>query len=198
MGKMKESVKEVLAIEDAYTFAEVSKRKAKKIFDDAQLQEKVLSVLQNGGKVFATQEKKEIVCYYIFERVNWEESSKEESKNKKESYAYKLVEVYWATEKQWKDSFENSIRANLKEYIELGMAEAVIWGEDVYVLDKQKKDFNITGIIIGALLGLSFTYSMDNWTLGIPMILMWAMVFNMIFNAEATKLVKRGEEDATT
>ena len=188
MAKIKESVKEVLAIEDAYTFAE-----AKKIFDDAQLQEKVLSVLQNKGKVFATQEKKEIVCYYIFERVNWEESSKEESKNKKESYAYKLVEVYWATETQWKDSFENSIRANLKENIELGMAEVVIWGEDVYVLDKQKKDFNITGIIIGALLGLSFTYSMDNWTLGIPMILMWAMVFNMIFNADATKLVKRGE-----
>lgn len=193
MGKMKESVKEVLAIEDGYTFAEVSKRKAKKIFDDAQLQEKVLSVLQNGGKVFATQEKKEIVCYYLFERVNWEESSKEEGKTKKESYAYKLVEVYWATEKEWRDSFENSIRANLKEYIELGMAEAVIWNEEVYVLDKQKKNFNITGIITGALLGLSFTYSMDNWTLGIPMIFMWAMIFNGLFNAEETKLVKRGE-----
>jgi len=193
MGKMKESVKEVLAIEDAYTFAEVSKRKAKKIFDDAQLQEKVLSVLQNGGKVFATQEKKEIVCYYIFERVNWEESSKEEGKTKKESYAYKLAETYWATEKQWKDSFENSIRANLKEYIELGMAEVVIWGEDIYVPDKQKKSFNVTGIITGALLGLSFTYSMDNWALGIPMIFMWAMIFNMLFNADETKLVKRGE-----
>ena len=193
MGKIKKSVKEVLAIEDGYTFAEVGKRKAKKIFDDGQLQEKVLSVLQNEGKVFATQEKKELICYYIFERVNWEESSKEEGKDKKESYAYKLVEVYWATEKEWKDSFENSIRANLKEYIELGMAEVVIWDEDIYVLDKQKKSFNITGIITGALLGLSFTYSMDNWALGIPMIFMWAMVFNMIFNADDTKLVKRGE-----
>ena len=194
MGK----IKEVLAIEDAYTFAEVNKRKAKKIFDDAQLQEKVLSVLQNKGKVCATQEKKELVCYYIFERVTWDEFSKEESKTKNESYAYKLVEVYWSTEKEWKDSFENSIRANLKEYIELGMAEVVIWDEDVYVPDKQKKSFNITGIITGALLGLSFTYSMDSWTLGIPMIFMWAMVFNMLFNAEETKLVKRGEQDATT
>lgn len=193
MGRMKQSVKEVLAIEDGYTFAEVGKRKAKKIFDDGQLQEKVLSVLQNEGKVFATQEKKEIVCYYIFERVNWEEPMIEDAKTKKEAYAYKLVEVYWATEKEWKDSFENSIRANLKEYIDLGMAEVVIWGEDVYVLDKQKKSFNITGIITGALLGLSFTYSMDNWALGIPMIFMWAMVFNMIFNADETKLVKRGE-----
>lgn len=193
MGKIKKSVKEVLAIEDGYTFAEVGKRKAKKIFEDGQLQEKVLSVLQNEGKVFATQEKKEIVCYYIFERVNWEDPMIEDAKTKKEAYAYKLVEVYWATEKEWKDSFENSIRANLKEYIDLGMAEVVIWGEDVYVLDKQKKSFNITGIITGALLGLSFTYSMDNWALGIPMIFMWAMVFNMIFNADDTKLVKRGE-----
>ncbi|MBQ8518504.1 MAG: hypothetical protein IJ455_02715 [Agathobacter sp.] len=189
MGK----IKEVLEIEDAYTFAEVGKRKAKKIFEDAQLQEKVLTVLQNKGKVFATQEKKEIVCYYLFERVNWEESLKEDGKTKEQSYAYKLVEVYWATEKEWRDSFENSIRANLKENIELGMAEVVIWNEEVYVLDKQKKSFNITGIITGALLGLSFTYSMDNWALGIPMIFMWAMIFNGLFNAEVTKLVKRGE-----
>ncbi len=27
---------------------------------------------------------------------------------------------------------------------------------------------------------------------------MWAMVFSMLFNAEESKLVKRGEEDATT
>lgn len=189
MGK----IKEVLAIEDAYTFAEVSKRKAKKIFEDAELQEKALDIIKNNGKVFATREKKELVCYYIFERVNWEESSEEDDDAKTDSYAYKLVDVYWATEKQWKDSFENSIRANLKEYIELGMAEAVIWGEDVYVPDKQKKSFNITGIMTGALLGMSFAYSMDNWTLGIPMAFMWAMIFNMLFNAEATKLVKRGE-----
>lgn len=188
-----DKIKEVFAIEDAYTFAEVSKRKAKKIFEDTELQEKVLTVLQNKGKVFATHEKKDIVCYYIFEHVIWEESSKEDGKTKKQSYAYKLIDVYWATEKQWRDSFENSIRANLKEDIELGMAEVVIWGEDIYVPDKQKKSFNITGIITGALLGLSFTYSMDNWTLGIPMVFMWAMIFNALFNAEATKLVKRGE-----
>lgn len=149
MGK-RDKIKEVFAIEDAYTFCEIDKRKAKKIFKEQELQEK-------------------------------------------------LLDVYWSQEKEWKESFENSIRGNLKEYIELGMAEYVIWNEDVYVLDKpKKKDYNITGLITGALLGMSFGYSLDNWTLGIPMAFMWAMVFNMLFNAEARKLVKRGDEDATT
>lgn len=187
MGKLKE----IFAIEDAHTFAEVGKRKAKKIFKDAELLEKVFTVLQNKGKVFATYEKKELVCYYIFERVTWENSLEDA---KKETYAYKLVDIYWSTDKQWKDSFENTIRANLREYISLGMAEAVIWNEDVYVLDKAKKQgFNITGIAIGVLFGISFGSSLDNWTLGIPMAFMWAMIFSMVFNAEATKLVKRGE-----
>lgn len=198
MGK-RDKIKEVFAIEDAYTFCEIGKRKAKKIFKEQELQEKVLAVLKNEGKVFATQEKKELICYYIFERVTIEGESDTTDDKKNENYAYKLLDVYWSQEKEWKESFENSIRGNLKEYIELGMAEYVIWNEDVYVLDKpKKKDYNITGLITGVLLGMSFGYSLDNWTLGIPMAFMWAMVFNMIFNAEARKLVKRGDEDATT
>ena len=195
----KDKIKEVFAIEDAYTFCEIGKRKAKKIFEEIELQEKVLDVLKNEGKVFATQEKKELICYYIFERVTIESESDKTDDKKKEGYAYKLIDSYWSQEKEWQASFENSIRGNLREYIELGMAEYVIWNEDVYVLDKpKKKDYNITGLITGALLGMSFGYSLDNWTLGIPMAFMWAMVFNMLFNAEARKLVKRGDEDATT
>ena len=193
-------IKEVFEIEDAYTFAEVSKRKAKKIFKDIELQEKVLRILQNKGKVFATHEKNEIVCYYIFERVQIEnaaemEENLQDEQTKKETWAYKLIDVFWTPQKEdWRESFENSVRANLGEYISLGMAETVIWNEDVYVLEKKKKEgFNITGIAVGVLFGMSFGISMDNWGLGIPMMFMWAMVFSMIFNSEESKLVKRGE-----
>lgn len=193
-------IKEVFELKDGHTFAEVSKRKAKKLFTDTVLQERVLSVLNNEGKVFATHEKKDLVCYYIFERVKMENSLGDEEntqndKAKTETWAYKLVEVFWNPEKEhWRETFENTIRVNLKEYISLGMAELLIWDEDVYVLEKNKKQgFSITGIAIGVMFGISFGTSMDNWALGIPMAFMWAMVFNMLFSAEESKLVKRGE-----
>ena len=52
-----------------HTFAEVSKKKAKKLFTDESLLERVMAVLNNEGKVFATREKQDIVCYYIFDRI---------------------------------------------------------------------------------------------------------------------------------
>ncbi|MBQ2705890.1 MAG: hypothetical protein IJF60_03635 [Agathobacter sp.] len=52
-----------------HTFAEVSKKKAKKLFKEEAVIEKVMAALNNEGKVFATRQKQDIVCYYIFDRV---------------------------------------------------------------------------------------------------------------------------------
>lgn len=52
-----------------HTFCEVSKKKAKKLFTDEAVLERVMAALNNEGKVFATRQKQDIVCYYIFDRV---------------------------------------------------------------------------------------------------------------------------------
>ena len=198
MGKMKANIKEVLSLEDSHSFAEVSKRKAKKIFLDIALQEKVLEVIENKGKVFATHEKNELVCYYIFERVSVETENARMDDKKKEAYAYKLIDVYWNTEKQWRSHFEKQIRTSLADYISLGMAKFVIWDEDVYVLEKKEKGaFSIVGLMVGAMLGWVMGISFDHVAMKISMMFMWAMIFNMLFTAEEGTLVKRGNEDAT-
>lgn len=197
MGKI-EKTKKAVEI-DSHTFAEVSKRKAKKIFTDIALQEKVRNVLENKGKVFATHEKNDLVCYYIFERANIGTEADGTNEKKKESYAYKLIDVFWNTEKEyWRESFEKQIRMNLAEYISLGMAETVIWNEDVYVLEKKKKGaISIAGLMTGAMMGWLMGSSFDNVAFRIPMMLIWAMMFNMIFADAEYTLVKRGNEDAT-
>lgn len=194
-----------------HTFCEVSKKKAKKIFTDESLLESVMVVLNNEGKVFATREKKDVVCYYIFDRVQadrdeimeeyYEQNeylAKRKEKNPKH-YAYKLVEEYFRPDKEHlRDVFEKSVRANLKEYLAWEMAKEIIWYDDVYVLEKgEKKVFNPAGIGIGMMFGVSFGISLDNMALAIPMGMMWAIVFSMIFNVDNKKLVKKGEQDAT-
>jgi hypothetical protein len=176
---------------ESYMFAEVSERKAKKIFENTQIQDKVMETLKNEGKVFANHEKKDLICYYIFERVKWEN---DEAENK-ESYIYQLVEEFYKPEKEkFRNVFENTIRICLTESIAFGMADAVIWNEDVYVLKKKKKQsISIAGLITGGLLGLSFGYSLDNTGIGVSMAFLWAMIYNMLFTAEERKLVKRGE-----
>lgn len=201
-----------------HTFAEVSKKKAQKLFTDAGLLERVMSVLNNDGKVFAIHEKKDLVCYYIFDRVkivredDAAESNDEQhddiksmelvdsKENSKEAYAYQLIEEYWKPEKEHlREVVENMIRQQLKEYIAWGMAVEVIWNEDVYVLEKgKKKAFSIAGIAIGVMIGMSFGYSLDNKAVSIPMMMMWAMIFNMLFTIEDRKLVKKEEQDAIT
>ena len=41
-----------------HTFCEVSKKKAQKLFADKEVLERVMTVLNNEGKVFALREKK--------------------------------------------------------------------------------------------------------------------------------------------
>lgn len=206
-GLRMNKIKELFGIEDAHTFAEVSKKKAGKIFADAEVLERVMAALNNEGKVFAIREKKEIVCYYIFNKVQTErdevmEEYYEENMTREYTkvYAYKLVEEYWKPEKEHlREGFEKTIRANLKEYISWGMAKEVLWYEDVYVLEKGKrKVFNPAGIGIGALYAIAYGSSLDNMALGIPMGMMWAIVFSMMFNIDNKKLVKKEENDAIT
>lgn len=195
-----------------HTFCEVSKKKAKKLFTEEAVLERVMASLNNEGKVFAAREKQDMVCYYIFDRVEidrdeimeayYEQNEKladRKDKNEKH-YAYKLVEEYFRPDKEHlRDAFENSILANLKEYISWGMANELIWYDEVYVLEKgEKKLFNPAGIGIGMMFGVSFGTSLDNMALAIPMGMMWAIVFSMIFNIDSKKLVKKGEQDAIT
>jgi len=195
-----------------HTFCEVSKKKAQKLFADTEVLERVMTVLNNEGKVFALREKKEIVCYYIFDRIETnrdeiidayyeqDEYLAERKEKNVKTYAYKLIEEYWKPEKEHlRDAFENAICANFKEYIDWGMASELIWKDETFVLEKEKKNgFNPVGIAVGMMFGISFGTSLDNMTLGIPMGLMWAFVFSMLFNAEDRKLVKKGEKDAIT
>ena len=185
-----------------HTFAEVSKKKAKKLFTDSEILERVMKALNNEGKVFATREKQDIVCYYIFDRVQTDrdeimEEYYEENVTREypKEYAYKLVEEYWRPDKEnLRDVFEKNVKANLKEYIGWGMASEVIWKDETFVLEKEKKKgFNPAGIGIGMMFGVSFGTSLDNMALGISMGMMWAIVFSMIFNVDNTKLVKKGE-----
>lgn len=200
-------IKEIFGIEDGHTFAEVSKKKANKLFADAEVLERVMTALNNEGKVFALRQKKEVVCYYIFDKVQTErdevmEDYYEENVTREypKVYAYKLVEEYWKPEKEHlREGFEKTIRLQLKEYIAGGMAKEVIWNEDVYVLEKEKKKpFNGFGIAIGVMLGISYGMSMDNISTGISLGMIYAVVFSMLFNAEQRKLVKKEEQDAIT
>lgn len=185
-----------------HTFAEVSKKKAKKFFTDSEILERVMKTLNNEGKVFATREKQDIVCYYIFDRVQTDrdeimEEYYEENVTREypKVYAYKLVEEYWRPDKEnLRDIFEKNVKANLKEYIGWGMASEVIWKDETFVLEKEKKKgFNPAGIGIGMMFGVPFGTSLDNMALGISMGMMWAIVFSMIFNVDNRKLVKKGE-----
>jgi len=195
-----------------HTFAEVSKKKAVKLFADEAVLERVMAALNNGGKVFALREKKEMVCYYIFDKVQtdrdeimeeyYEQNEKladRKDKNKKE-YAYKLVEEYFRADKEHlRGVFEKTLRANFGEYISWGLVKEIIWNEDVYVLKKgKKKAFNGFGIAVGVMLGISYGISMDNIATGISMGMCYALVFSMLFNAENKELVKKGEQDAIT
>lgn len=195
-----------------HTFCEVSKKKAKKLFTDEAVLERVMTALNNEGKVFATREKQDMVCYYIFDRVEtdrdeimeayYEQNEKladRKDKNEKH-YAYKLVEEYFRPDKEHlREAFEKALLANLKEYLDWGLAKKVIWHEDEYVLEKDKKQlFNPAGIGIGLMYGVVYGNSLENKALALPFAVLWAIVFSLIFNAENKKLVKKGEQDAIT
>ena len=65
-------------------------------------------------------------------------------------------------------------------------------------IEKKKKGaISIAGLMTGAMMGWLMGSSFDNVAFRIPMMFIWAMMFNMIFSDAEYTLVKRRNEDAT-
>ncbi len=197
-----------------YQFSSISKKKAKAgNYGEALSGYKDLEALKSlirealkvddkkavsVGKVFGLYEQKELKGYCIFtqekmkkEMFDFDFSDKEvweEGEVGDEVPVYKMEELYLLPEcESMREAFCEDIKTEMKDSMDFFECKIMVWGEDVFIRHREKKGFNVLGLSMGLMMGVSMAFSTDNLAIGVCIGFLWAMVFNFTITETTLK-----------
>lgn len=208
-----------------YDIITVSKRKAMKenfleslsaMVNPDGVKEQVLTVLNNGGRVYGLKKKKELVALTVFkkeeiDRYEFEELAKQDEelgmsfdklpKNLKKVAILKFLAEYGVDgHDQAMEWFRKTVKMELKEFIIWGSYHVIYMNDEIISQNdvvNENSDYNGSGLAIGISIGLLFGILYDNIAMGLSLGLLFGVAFGGVFSIKK-KTSTDNTEDATS